>query len=161
MMRFKQLRCSFCRKKDSQVAKLVAGPRVYICDACVAIATKIMNGPPSDDNARRVQHSMWRKVSPMGTSAGEGGSPLPVGGTCRTVDWGFPSLVSWRRVPHWMAPRSFPGVVRAQSSDQFPGIWLHAGWRGSPGGRTARIVAIAGGEILPGQGQRHLPSIPT
>ena len=63
MMRFKQLRCSFCRKKDSQVAKLVAGPRVYICDACVAIATQIMNDPPSDDNARGIQHSMWRKVS--------------------------------------------------------------------------------------------------
>ena len=62
-MRFKQLRCSFCRKKDSQVAKLVAGPRVYICDACVAIATQIMNDPPGDDNARGVQLSMWRKLS--------------------------------------------------------------------------------------------------
>ena len=69
MLGFKQLRCSFCRKKDSQVEKLVAGPRaytgarVYICDACVAIATQIMNDPPSDDNARGVRPSMWRKVS--------------------------------------------------------------------------------------------------
>src|SRR5437667_12777182 len=63
MIRFRQLRCSFCGKKDSQVAKLVAGPRVYICDACVAIATQIMNDPPSDDNARGVQLSMWRRVS--------------------------------------------------------------------------------------------------
>jgi len=65
----KQLRCSFCRKKNSQVEKLVAGPRaytgarVYICDACVAIATQIMNAPPSDDNAPGVSLSMWRKVS--------------------------------------------------------------------------------------------------
>jgi len=65
----KQLRCSFCRKKDSQVEKLVAGPRaytgarVYICDACVAIATQIMNAPPSDDDAPGVSLSMWRKVS--------------------------------------------------------------------------------------------------
>jgi hypothetical protein len=29
MLWFKQLRCSFCRKKDSQVEKLVAGPRAY------------------------------------------------------------------------------------------------------------------------------------
>jgi len=69
MLGFKQLRCSFCRKKDSQVEKLVAGPRaytgarVYICDACVAIATQIMNVPPSDNNAPGVQLSMWRKVS--------------------------------------------------------------------------------------------------
>ena len=63
MMRFKQLRCSFCRKKDSEVLKLVAGPRVYICDACVAIATEIMNDPPSNDNAPVVRLSMWRKVS--------------------------------------------------------------------------------------------------
>lgn len=65
----KRLRCSFCRKKDSQVEKLVAGPRaytgrrVYICDACVAIATQIMNDPPGDDNAPGVQFSTWRKVS--------------------------------------------------------------------------------------------------
>jgi ATP-dependent protease Clp ATPase subunit len=69
MIRLKQLRCSFCRKRDFQVEKLVAGPRaytgarVYICDACVAIATQIMNDPPSDDNARGVQLSIWRKVS--------------------------------------------------------------------------------------------------
>lgn len=69
MLGFKQLRCSFCRKKDSQVEKLVAGPRaytgarVYICDACVAIATEIMNDPPSNDNAPVVRLSMWRKVS--------------------------------------------------------------------------------------------------
>lgn len=69
MLRLKQLRCSFCRKKDSQVDKLVAGPRaytgarVYICDACVAVATQIMNDPPSDDNATRVQLSMWCKLS--------------------------------------------------------------------------------------------------
>ena len=42
MLRLRKLRCSFCRKDESEVAKLVAGPRVYICDACVAIATKII-----------------------------------------------------------------------------------------------------------------------
>lgn len=68
MLGLKQLRCSFCRKKDSQVEKLVAGPRaytgarVYICDACVAITTQDMNEPPADDNASGVQLSIWRKV---------------------------------------------------------------------------------------------------
>ena len=69
MLGLKQLRCSFCRKKDSQVEKLVAGPRaytgkrVYICDACVAIANQIMNEPPRDDQAYGAQFSVLRKVS--------------------------------------------------------------------------------------------------
>ena len=44
IFRLRPLRCSFCRKDESQVSKLVAGPRVYICDACVAIASQIMEG---------------------------------------------------------------------------------------------------------------------
>jgi ATP-dependent Clp protease ATP-binding subunit ClpX len=38
------LACSFCRRSESEVAKLVAGPRVYICDRCVAIAVDLMKG---------------------------------------------------------------------------------------------------------------------
>jgi hypothetical protein len=44
------------------VAKLVAGPRVYICDACVAIAQRLMNEadvPP----APVVRPSIWRRVT--------------------------------------------------------------------------------------------------
>jgi ATP-dependent protease Clp ATPase subunit len=36
------LRCSFCKKTENQVAKLVAGPDVYICDECVAAARRLM-----------------------------------------------------------------------------------------------------------------------
>ena len=43
------LRCSFCRRPEAEVAKLVAGPRVYICDRCVAIATEMMNAPVDPD----------------------------------------------------------------------------------------------------------------
>ena len=32
------LRCSFCGKAQQQVAKLIAGPGVYICDRCVTLA---------------------------------------------------------------------------------------------------------------------------
>lgn len=38
----RRLRCSFCHRDEAQIAKLVAGPRVYICDACVEIAARIM-----------------------------------------------------------------------------------------------------------------------
>ena len=37
------LACSFCGKNAAEVSKLVAGPKVYICDACVATASRIMS----------------------------------------------------------------------------------------------------------------------
>jgi len=52
--------CSFCRRRETRVAKLVAGPRilfvgprVYICDACAAASVRIMEGfmPPSPEHA--------------------------------------------------------------------------------------------------------------
>jgi ATP-dependent protease Clp ATPase subunit len=46
MFRLRCLACSFCRRKESEVEKLVAGRgrigRVYICDRCVAIARQLM-----------------------------------------------------------------------------------------------------------------------
>ena len=49
---FRRLACSFCGKSHRQVAKLVAGPRVYICDRCVAVVSRIMEeGPPAAEPA--------------------------------------------------------------------------------------------------------------
>ena len=31
----KNVRCSFCNKTQNDVATLIAGPGVYICDECV------------------------------------------------------------------------------------------------------------------------------
>lgn len=39
--------CSFCRRRATEVAKLVAGPRVYICDRCANEVIRIMNEPAS------------------------------------------------------------------------------------------------------------------
>src|SRR6266849_4884370 len=36
--------CTFCERPDDQVAKLIAGPEVFICDACVALAARAKNG---------------------------------------------------------------------------------------------------------------------
>jgi ATP-dependent Clp protease ATP-binding subunit ClpX len=41
---FKRLCCSFCGKSEREVAKLVAGPSVYICDACVEACRLYMSG---------------------------------------------------------------------------------------------------------------------
>ena len=44
MFERKLLRCSFCGKDETQVSKLVAGPRVFICDVCTAAAARIIDG---------------------------------------------------------------------------------------------------------------------
>ena len=38
--------CSFCLKPDHEVAKLVAGPGVYICNECVDLCRLIIDDPP-------------------------------------------------------------------------------------------------------------------
>ena len=48
MFRRKRLACSFCGKGEADVAKLVAGPKVYICDECVAVASRMMEGDGPD-----------------------------------------------------------------------------------------------------------------
>ena len=40
--------CSFCGKDHTRVAKLVAGPGVYICDACVALCQIYIDHPDED-----------------------------------------------------------------------------------------------------------------
>jgi ATP-dependent protease Clp ATPase subunit len=36
------LTCSFCNKSQSEIAKLVAGPGVYICNECVDLCNQII-----------------------------------------------------------------------------------------------------------------------
>lgn len=44
-----ELRCSFCKKSQDAVKKLVAGPSVHICDECVALCSEIINEELEDD----------------------------------------------------------------------------------------------------------------
>jgi len=44
-----RLYCSFCRRDDSVVAKLIAGPGIYICDACIGLCNDILAGRPHTD----------------------------------------------------------------------------------------------------------------
>jgi ATP-dependent Clp protease ATP-binding subunit ClpX len=37
-----KLSCSFCGKSQDDVAKLIAGPGVYICDGCVGLCDRIL-----------------------------------------------------------------------------------------------------------------------
>jgi hypothetical protein len=40
-------RCSFCWKGRRQVAMLVAGPGVHICDACIRLCSRVLTGKPT------------------------------------------------------------------------------------------------------------------
>ncbi|MGO9546961.1 MAG: ClpX C4-type zinc finger protein [Rhodomicrobium sp.] len=42
------LKCSFCGRTASKVARLLGGPRVHICDGCVAACNKILEATPAD-----------------------------------------------------------------------------------------------------------------
>jgi hypothetical protein len=44
--RLPTLSCSFCTKDKDSVAKLVAGPGVYICNECIDLCTQILTMEP-------------------------------------------------------------------------------------------------------------------
>ncbi len=46
----KQIRCSFCGKREGQVKRLIAGPGVYICDECIDLCCDILQDDMSDKN---------------------------------------------------------------------------------------------------------------
>ena len=51
----RRLACSFCGRGEAEVAKLVAGPRVYICDTCAVQVHRIME--ESTNNEAGPSHS--------------------------------------------------------------------------------------------------------
>lgn len=61
-MRFTKIRrCSFCGKSEKEVAKLVAGPKVFICDECIVIAERIIKADPADTpNPSAAKRPWWR-----------------------------------------------------------------------------------------------------
>ena len=67
MFRPRRLACSFCGRREADVAKLVAGPKVFICDRCVAVAASLMEEPPADQPRPRERQpgllrSMWNRL---------------------------------------------------------------------------------------------------
>jgi ATP-dependent Clp protease ATP-binding subunit ClpX len=80
MVRRRQLRCSFCWRKEAEVSKLVAGPRVYICDECVALASRIMSGDTDDQSQPpQAESSLWRRLLTRVRSFVRGGDAQRVG----------------------------------------------------------------------------------
>jgi ATP-dependent protease Clp ATPase subunit len=64
VIKLRRLSCSFCGKGEAEVSKLVAGPRVYICDECVAVASRLMGSDPHDGGEpAKVEPTVWSRLS--------------------------------------------------------------------------------------------------
>jgi hypothetical protein len=80
------LRCSFCRKTQDEVAKLVAGPDVFICDECIDVCVGIVEGE------RRRERQLLGSPEAASPPAAAGSGPAPgttacsLCGTPRSVD---------------------------------------------------------------------------
>lgn len=60
--RLLQLECSFCHKTQKEVAKLVAGPTVYICNECAGSFLERMKSGGGDESAAKDRCSFCGKA---------------------------------------------------------------------------------------------------
>ena len=56
------LRCSFCNKCQREVKKLIAGPKVFICDECVDICLDIIEEDRLQE--QQLEQSQWSLPPP-------------------------------------------------------------------------------------------------
>ncbi|MBV9831645.1 MAG: ClpX C4-type zinc finger protein [Marmoricola sp.] len=54
-------RCSFCTKDEAGVAKMIAGPGVYICDECVGLCEQILAQEPATPRDTTLPY--WEEMS--------------------------------------------------------------------------------------------------
>jgi len=58
------LACSFCAKPENAIAKLIAGPGIYICNECVGLCNEILDsaaGQPAD--AEPPELTYWQAMT--------------------------------------------------------------------------------------------------
>jgi hypothetical protein len=48
--------CTWCDRPPSEVAKLIAGPSVFICDVCIAAAERTLKTPPRHVPNEKISH---------------------------------------------------------------------------------------------------------
>ncbi len=75
------LSCSFCGRSKDVVAKLIAGPGVYICDGCVALAHSAAELLPAE-GFDLVAKTSDLKCSFCGKKAGHVGTLVAGQGLC-------------------------------------------------------------------------------
>jgi len=84
--------CSFCVKSQPEVAKLIAGPGVYICDGCVTLAEGVL----STGEAARTEYGQVTTVSTQ--------NPHIPCSFCGKTRGQVPSLALGPPVPHRKVP---------------------------------------------------------
>lgn len=81
-----ELSCSFCGLPEDEVAKLIAGPGVFICDECVALAHRAADGTGPVETLRTrldlVSKESKLKCSFCGRSGAKAGTMVAGQGLC-------------------------------------------------------------------------------
>jgi ClpX C4-type zinc finger len=84
--------CSFCVKSQQEVAKLIAGPGVYICDGCVTLAEGVL----ASGEAARTEYGQVTTVSEQ--------NPRVSCSFCGKTRGQVPGLATAPQVPHRKTP---------------------------------------------------------
>ncbi len=80
-----ELRCSFCSKSQAEVAKLIAGPDVHICEECVDRCNDVL---AEEVDAPETPSAEVRMIVPTGLSCGLCRFPVEAGGFAMVPDRG-------------------------------------------------------------------------
>ncbi len=80
-----ELECSFCGKRQDEVARIIAGPKVYICDECVDLCNDIIAQDASSADERPVPQ---RPIVPSGLHCALCRFPVEVGAFVAVPDRG-------------------------------------------------------------------------
>ena len=65
MWRFRKMHCSFCGQSEHAVARLIAGPRGFICEGCVDKCIGILGSEP-DWCDQQISRLEGMRASPAG-----------------------------------------------------------------------------------------------
>ncbi|NYJ74494.1 ClpX C4-type zinc finger protein [Allobranchiibius huperziae] len=58
------VRCSFCAKDEKDIAQIIAGPGIYICNECVQLCNEILAGSaPDHAPAELPELPYWQSMS--------------------------------------------------------------------------------------------------
>lgn len=58
------VRCSFCAKDEADVAHVIAGPGIYICNECVRLCNEILDGSTTRDHpSEKPELPYWHAMS--------------------------------------------------------------------------------------------------
>lgn len=60
--KFSNFTCSFCRKNQRQVKRLISGPQVYICDECVLMCNEILSDEFNSTKETSLRYETFKPI---------------------------------------------------------------------------------------------------